>query len=314
VSTPLGLNLPGDPRYSVDEIAATGAKLVRLPLRFEFDLTHFLRGCQQRGIQTMLIGDSHPDSLGTDESVWKFRIRRADLRYGGMVDYWVWGNEWDAEPGAESSWVMDPEDLNELNLLAAEIQPTRQRWLAGCCSGQPSRLDDVVLSGLSGICIHPYAKSPGSPDLEEMLQGYLSYGLSVGITEYDSRTPGMSAYLANDRRLAFALAFSYHDDVTGFGLVDQQGNKRPSYFEFQQAAGALDSGVPDTGGVTPMAEFVLGFKEKADELGAAVVGTPLEAQDYLPLKDGGEIAFQFTTTGVMIYSKKANKAHFLAGR
>lgn len=67
-------------------------------------------------------------------------------------------------------------------------------------------------------------------------------------------------------------------------------------------------------GGAEMAEFQLGFRAKADELGAEVVGEPLEDQDYLPLTNGGEIAFQATSKGLMVYSRAANKVHFLAGR
>lgn len=63
-----------------------------------------------------------------------------------------------------------------------------------------------------------------------------------------------------------------------------------------------------------MAEFVLGFKAKADELGEAIVGKPLADQDYMPLKNGDEMAFQMTTTGLMVYQKKANTVRFLPGR
>lgn len=67
-------------------------------------------------------------------------------------------------------------------------------------------------------------------------------------------------------------------------------------------------------GGSDVPEFVLGFKDKADELGHDVVGDPLEDQDYLPLATGGEIAFQTTSKGIMIYSRKANRAHFIPGR
>jgi hypothetical protein len=307
--TPLGLNLPGDPRYTVDEIAATGAKLVRLPLRFEFDLTHFLRGCQQRGIKTMLVGDSHPDSLGPDEMLWDTNISRADLRYGGMVDYWQWGNEPEADAASDSSFHMGQEALNRLNAIAKRLQPTRYHVLAGLCSGQPTWLDGVDLSLVDAIAFHPYAKAPWSLELAVMIAGYYAYGKPMCVTEYDSRTPEMSICMEADPGLSFALAFAYHDDVTGFGLVDQQGNKRPSYFEFQQAAGALDSGVPDTGGVTVPA-FHLGFADKVAELGADVVGAPLEDETYIT----PNYSLQMTEKGLLVYSKEANKVHFLAAQ
>lgn len=59
-----------------------------------------------------------------------------------------------------------------------------------------------------------------------------------------------------------------------------------------------------------MREFVLGMKAKADELGAAVVGEPLEDEHYFP---DGTTSLQVTTRGVMIYSKAGNVVHFLPG-
>lgn len=62
-----------------------------------------------------------------------------------------------------------------------------------------------------------------------------------------------------------------------------------------------------------MAQFVLGFKTLADRLGKDVVGEPQEDQDYQVLKNGGEIAYQFTDKGFMVYSKKANRSFFVPG-
>ena len=59
-----------------------------------------------------------------------------------------------------------------------------------------------------------------------------------------------------------------------------------------------------------MAEYRLGFKTKADELGPAVVGEPLE-DEWNPHRD---LAVQFTTRGVLLYSRRANTVHFLPAR
>jgi hypothetical protein len=56
----------------------------------------------------------------------------------------------------------------------------------------------------------------------------------------------------------------------------------------------------------PDHDFKLGFRAVADELGAAVVGTPLEPeQSFL----GGN--YQTTTTGLMFWSRVANRPLFL---
>lgn len=59
-----------------------------------------------------------------------------------------------------------------------------------------------------------------------------------------------------------------------------------------------------------MPSFRFGFLQKAQELGAAVVGAPLEDEQYI----GDNYAFQVTEKGLLVYSKKANKVHFLPGR
>lgn len=58
------------------------------------------------------------------------------------------------------------------------------------------------------------------------------------VTEYDSRTPGMHDAMANDARVDIALAFDL-DDRYGpddFGMIDSNGNIKPSFTAFVQAA------------------------------------------------------------------------------
>lgn len=57
-----------------------------------------------------------------------------------------------------------------------------------------------------------------------------------------------------------------------------------------------------------MAEFRYGFKDLAERLGREVVGEPLMDEQYI----GDAFSVQFTTRGVMIYHKAANRAHFFA--
>lgn len=63
-----------------------------------------------------------------------------------------------------------------------------------------------------------------------------------------------------------------------------------------------------TGGDMP--EYQFGFKAKAEELGAAVVGKPLEDEYYV----GDHHSFQMTEKGLMVYSKQANTVKFLPGK
>jgi len=57
-----------------------------------------------------------------------------------------------------------------------------------------------------------------------------------------------------------------------------------------------------------MAEFLFGFKDLADRLGAGVVGDPIEDEHYFP---DGKTSLQQTTRGLMVYSKEGNQAGFL---
>lgn len=59
-----------------------------------------------------------------------------------------------------------------------------------------------------------------------------------------------------------------------------------------------------------VAQFQHGFKAKADELGADVVGEPLEDETYI----GDNFSRQFTERGILFYSVIANKVHFVAGQ
>jgi hypothetical protein len=78
------------------------------------------------------------------------------------------------------------------------------------------------------------------------------------------------------------------------------------------AGAALDGaiGVLERKEERSVPEFRLGMAAKARELGAEVVGDPLEDEWY-PHPD---LAVQFTSQGVMLYSKRANRVHFLPAR
>ena len=57
-----------------------------------------------------------------------------------------------------------------------------------------------------------------------------------------------------------------------------------------------------------MPEYLFGIKVKAEELGEAVVGEPVEDETYWP---DGSHSVQQTTKGLFIYSKEANEVGFL---
>ena len=57
----------------------------------------------------------------------------------------------------------------------------------------------------------------------------------------------------------------------------------------------------------PEFQFHFGFKVKAEELGTDVVGDPIEHETYL----GDTYSYQFTTKGIMMYSKASNIVKFI---
>ena len=61
-----------------------------------------------------------------------------------------------------------------------------------------------------------------------------------------------------------------------------------------------------------MPEFALGFKTKAEELGPDVVGVPLTEVRYENWGGDGsqDLAYQYTTTGYMLWVKEINKVYF----
>ena len=64
-------------------------------------------------------------------------------------------------------------------------------------------------------------------------------------------------------------------------------------------------------------DFAGSFKAKAEELGADVVGTPVTDIAYNAVRNpdgtyqaGGVIAFQLTTTGLMVADNEGKTSHF----
>lgn len=343
VAHSIGLNLPADGSIPAERLAQAlpeGA-WVRIVLTPEHDLRSYFRELLDQGLWILAV--IARESLNGD--LWSPDEAAAHYvgQYGGLVDAIQVGNEWDHE--SPSSWTMTHGDLNKLvEAFHKARAATFGAWkliLGGAASGNPEMLRGVRLWMLDGIAIHPYGQRPapnwpnsswGFGYYENLVQRYAAVAksivgrdLPVWITEV-----GLSEDIASDSLQSEYLSrmvgswLSPSDDLVkvprgamilftahnyqGFGILDE-----PEEAALIQALVGVSLPLVENGGV-PGAEFVMGFKKLADRLGPDVVGQPLENQDYITTKLGGELAIQFTTTGVMLYSKQADREHFFPGR
>lgn len=302
----IGINVPGRGEHSPDEIASTGATMVRLVAYSDTDITAWLNRCGELGLQAILILGS--ECLGGDEGRWTQVIHDFGERYGARVAWWQIGNECDAAPNAESSWNMSQSKLNRLFRIARQTLPQARLLGPGLCSGQPRWAESVEWERVDALAFHPYGKNPGAwwrgadwgtGEIEPLLQGYRAiaeqYRKPLFITEFGWQSVGdggipedvqadyygtMLRTLAPDSRIEAVLPFCYHD-YRGFGLFDGS-RRKPVFGAFQQAAGGprtIPSIVPSRDQATPppRRELVAGFKKFHDLL-PEVIGEPLEAE------------------------------------
>lgn len=293
----LGINVAGRAEQSPAAIAALGAMWARCVGYRDVNISEWIRGCQERGVKVLMV--LARESIDGD---WQRNISRFRDLYSGRVNAIQIGNEPDHE--SPSSWTMTPRDLNRLLVTARGVfGPDKLLIGPGLVSGQPSWASLVDWSPVDAICIHPYAKDPGTPDLDNLLDGYRLHGKPLWVTEYHARTRGMAAALRDDRRVRVALAFCMTDRmVPGFGLLEDQA----ALNDFKAAAGG--------GQTVPAYEYQLGIKAKADALRADGFdpGRPLEPETY-PYENS-PYSYQMGERGLFIYSKAANKVLFLESR
>lgn len=120
-----------------------------------------------------------------------------------------------------------------------------------------------------------------------------------------------------DERLGIVSWFALHN-WAGFGLLDLSGGRKET-FNAYTAAAPLAKWVDD---VEPPAEppsepqdtnpsFTLGFRDLALDLGAAVVGAPLEQQHGWDSTGGNHVEVQETDRGLMFWTRRGNRCMFL---
>lgn len=240
--TLLGLNVAPDADPS--ELAAIGARWVRCVYRSSINMRPWLTALLDSGIETLLVGDSSPDSLGDDAAQWSTRMADARDTLGDLVKLWSWGNEPDGEGVA--SWRMGQHRVNRLLQLARAVfpRPTFRLIGPGLVSGQPGWLQYLgSVEPMDAIDIHPYAKfvqtAPQRLELTAMLRGYLAFGKPLWCGEYDSRTPGLSAFLRDFPGVERAAAFCWDEGMTAAEGIVGMGirQNRAAYADFLAATG-----------------------------------------------------------------------------
>lgn len=280
----LGVNCAGRAEQSPAAIAALGAKWARCVAYPDANIANWIHGCHDRGVKVLLVLAS--ESIGQDASRWAQNIATYRDRYGSLVDAWQLGNE--SDHVSPSSWTMTQAALSQLLRTGRSVLgPDAYIVGAGMVSGQPSWAAGVEWGPASAIAAHPYAKWPGTPELDNLIAGYAAYGRPLWVTEYHARTIGMARALRDDPRLTTALAFCYSDSmVRGFGLIEDQA----ALNDFKAAAKA--------GGPPPSqhAVYQLGFKQIADRH-PDIVGAPRENESG-PWRN---CSAQFTTNGLLIW-------------
>lgn len=330
-----GINVPGDgsiPASRLIQFLPRGS-IIRFVLYPSVPQAVYLRDLRIHGFLPLLVvanesfdrGDGSRYSYA--ELVHFINDRYQDLPWGIQV-----GNEWDHRSG--SSWTMTEADLDALlwtfwNAKHGGIDGTTLRWLlvlGGSVSGDPNALQIPDEGAYDVVAVHPYGQrpwegwNPGVPwgfgNVGELLQRYREMRPTkpILVSEYGMRARDfgegvqaayhvdMAAVLSGIPYVLGYIPFAAHDEE-GYGILSRK------------AEIAIRNTFRDLYKEDPvMPKYVLGFKELADRLGQDVVGEPLENQDYLPLANGGEIAFQTTSKGFMYYSKKANKAMFIKGQ
>lgn len=213
----LGINVAPDANPAA--IAATGAKLVRVVYRDTIAFRPWLTDLKNRGVECWFVGDSSPESLSDNEGQWAGRMTVARSNYGDLVKRWTWGNEPDGTGMA--SWTMSWQRVNRLLDVARSVFPRDQGYILstpGLVSGDTNWPAKLRFDLCDLTDAHLYAQFidnlTARANLNGMLDRYRAYGLPVVVGEYDSRTPGLSAYFRDYPGVAAACVFCWDDGMT----------------------------------------------------------------------------------------------------
>jgi hypothetical protein len=218
----LGGNARWDGNPSPNTAGNLGARIVRWPLDARVDPLPYVQALKARGLVPLPAIASLDAFKRPGEDDWIRDIAWYAQHLGPHISMIQVLNECDgAETEEGASWRMGHEEAN-VWLAEARLHFPRPRYRLigpGLVSGNPEWVAGLRLDLLDSLSPHPYSKSPGTPELQWMLDAYASYGLPLTITEFDSRTRGMAAYLRDEPTVEFALTFCLHS-YDSYGLVD----------------------------------------------------------------------------------------------
>jgi hypothetical protein len=275
----LGMNVDTAGWADASQIAAAGARWVRIVAAQQdhkggpIDQRPFLQACKDSRLKVLLVIASeslHPGNWGQEAD--RYIGWYAD-RYSGLFDAVQVGNEPDGSEGA--SWIMTPDDLNWLLMVARTILPDAFLVGPGLSSGQPNWMHLIDTTKLNAVAAHPYGKimrgwEPSVPGwgtgyVDQFIKDYkdvinqINPGLEFWITEYGAPAaelgravptggnPGgqgeyvweVTAHLKGASAVDKAFHFSWFDFQNPAwrpGLLDEHGNAKPALEAFTLAA------------------------------------------------------------------------------
>jgi hypothetical protein len=187
-------------------------------------------------------------------------LRSVAPEYVDLVDAWQIGNEPDNVSPA--SWTLRATDWNQLARIFRQIHPAARMIGPGLVSGRLDYLDQMDLSLVEAIAVHPYGLAPGTVEGTESwcfnsvantLGDYVARarGLPIWVTEFGINGiehPDESYQADYLRRMFAAMAtlpfvrrvihFCLSDAmVDGFGLLRVDGTPKPAWQVFLSAVG-----------------------------------------------------------------------------
>lgn len=188
----LGPNLDAYMTFEPHAVWQAGSKWLRVVAVPAVDLTPWLQDVQSTGVKPLiLIVNESSDGAGMG---WGPALDHWRRRYEGYAAAWQVMNEPDAgwDPNNplsaaeraqlrdadgnlmhESSWCMEPDEVTHRLVIARRVLGDDAYIVGpGLSSGHPEYADLVDWSPVNAMAIHPYAKFPGTPDLENMVSAY----------------------------------------------------------------------------------------------------------------------------------------------
>lgn len=187
----LGVNVARDGSSNPDTLRFAGARWVRVVAIGDADLRPWLAHIKRNGIKVLLV--IVRESLQSN-TPWGETVGFWAADYGDLVDAYQLMNEPDAgwDPVAQlsaaeraaltddegnplhgSSWCMDPPEVSKRLREGREaLGPDAYIVGPGLSSGHPEYADLVDWSPCNALAFHPYAKDPGSPELDWLTAAY----------------------------------------------------------------------------------------------------------------------------------------------